>query len=81
MGVLQFSVKDAGAAKSFVVTLRCSFPAVFVWLDVEDIPGHFNVNGFLMLSDKSTVTFGAQRPTTAEEITANLHITSLRDVY
>ncbi|XP_051772539.1 beta-mannosidase isoform X3 [Ctenopharyngodon idella] len=78
---ITFTVKDAGIVQSFVVTLHCSFPAVYVWLDVDDIPGHFNVNGFLMLSNKSTVTFGAWRPTTAEEITANLHITSLRDVY
>uniref|UniRef100_A0A673J3J8 Beta-mannosidase n=1 Tax=Sinocyclocheilus rhinocerous TaxID=307959 RepID=A0A673J3J8_9TELE len=67
--------------QSFFVTLHCSFPAVYVWLDVDDIPGHFDVNGFLMRSKKSTVIFEAWRLTTAEEITANLHITSLRDVY
>ncbi|KAK7148762.1 hypothetical protein R3I93_012947 [Phoxinus phoxinus] len=78
---ITFTVKDAGIMQNFVVTLYCSFPAVYVWLDVDDIPGDFNVNGFLMLSKNSSVTFGAWRPTTAEEITANLHITSLRDVY
>ncbi|XP_056124978.1 beta-mannosidase isoform X2 [Rhinichthys klamathensis goyatoka] len=78
---ITFTVKDAGIMQNFVVTLYCSFPAVYVWLDVDDIPGDFNVNGFLMLSKNSTVTFGAWRPTTAKEITANLHITSLRDVY
>ncbi|XP_067276974.1 beta-mannosidase isoform X2 [Pseudorasbora parva] len=78
---ITFTVKDDGIVQNFVVTLYCSFPALYVWLDVDDVPGHFNVNGFLMLSKKSTVTFGAWRPTTAGEITANLHITSLRDVY
>ncbi|CAM4727260.1 unnamed protein product [Leuciscus chuanchicus] len=78
---ITFTVKDTGIMQNFVVTLYCSFPAVYVWLDVDDIPGDFNVNGFLMLSKNSTVTFGAWRPTTAKEITANLHITSLRDVY
>lgn len=78
---ITFTVKDDGIMQNFVVTLYCSFPAVYVWLDVDDIPGDFNVNGFLMLSKNSTVTFGAWRPTTAKEITANLHITSLRDVY
>uniref|UniRef100_A0A671SD63 Beta-mannosidase n=1 Tax=Sinocyclocheilus anshuiensis TaxID=1608454 RepID=A0A671SD63_9TELE len=78
---ITFTVKDTGIVQNFFVTLHCSFPAVYVWLDVDNIPGHFDVNGFLMLSKKSTVIFGAWRPTTAEEITANLHITSLRDVY
>ncbi|XP_016127701.1 beta-mannosidase-like [Sinocyclocheilus grahami] len=78
---ITFTVKDTRIVQSFFVTLHCSFPAVYVWLDVDDIPGHFDVNGFLMLSKKSTVIFGAWRLTTAEEITANLHITSLRDVY
>ncbi|XP_052427782.1 beta-mannosidase [Carassius gibelio] len=78
---ITFTVKDTGVVQNFSVTLHCSFPAVYVWLDVDNIPGHFHVNGFLMLSKKSTVIFGAWRPTTAEEITANLHITSIRDVY
>uniref|UniRef100_A0A671PDQ8 Beta-mannosidase n=1 Tax=Sinocyclocheilus anshuiensis TaxID=1608454 RepID=A0A671PDQ8_9TELE len=65
---ITFTVKDTRIVQSFFVTLHCSFPAVYVWLDVDDIPGHFDVNGFLMLSKKS-------------KITANLHITSLRDVY
>ncbi|RXN06765.1 beta-mannosidase isoform X1 [Labeo rohita] len=78
---ITFTVKDTEVVLNFFVTLHCSFPAVYVWLDVDDIPGHFDVNGFLMLSKKATVIFGAWRNTTAEEITANLHITSLRDVY
>uniref|UniRef100_A0A673L7P9 Beta-mannosidase n=1 Tax=Sinocyclocheilus rhinocerous TaxID=307959 RepID=A0A673L7P9_9TELE len=80
-GLQKPNITDTGIVQNFFVTLHCSFPAVYVWLDVDNIPGHFDVNGFLMLSKKSTVLFGAWRPTTAEEITANLHITSLRDVY
>uniref|UniRef100_A0A671SAV8 Beta-mannosidase n=1 Tax=Sinocyclocheilus anshuiensis TaxID=1608454 RepID=A0A671SAV8_9TELE len=80
-GLQKPNITDTGIVQNFFVTLHCSFPAVYVWLDVDNIPGHFDVNGFLMLSKKSTVIFGAWRPTTAEEITANLHITSLRDVY
>lgn len=78
---ITFTVKDAGVVQNFAVTLHCSFPAVYVWLDVDDVPGHFNLNGFLMLSKKTTVIFGAWISTSVEEITANLHITSLRDVY
>uniref|UniRef100_A0A8C1P6P8 Beta-mannosidase n=1 Tax=Cyprinus carpio TaxID=7962 RepID=A0A8C1P6P8_CYPCA len=80
-GLQKPNITDTGIVQNFFVTLHCSFPAVYVWLDVDNIPGHFDVNGFLMLSKKSTVIFGAWRPTTAEEITSNLHITSLRDVY
>ncbi|KAI7805656.1 beta-mannosidase isoform X1 [Triplophysa rosa] len=78
---ITFTVKDAEIVQNYAVTLHSSFPAVYVWLDVDDVPGHFNVNGFLMLSPSLTVIFGAWRPTTVEEITAKLHVTSLRDVY
>lgn len=74
-------MKDAEIVQNYAVTLHSSFPAVYVWLDVDDVPGHFNINGFLMLSPSRTVIFGAWRPTTVEEITAKLHVTSLRDVY
>lgn len=78
---IMFTVKDAGIVQNYAVTLHSSFPAVYVWLDVDDVPGHFNVNGFLMLSTSLPVIFGAWRPTTVEEITSKLHVTSLRDVY
>nr|XP_055026056.1 beta-mannosidase [Misgurnus anguillicaudatus] len=78
---ITFTVKDSDIEQNYAVTLHCSFPALYVWLDVDDVPGHFNVNGFLMLSTSYTVFFGAWRPTTAEELTGKLHVTSLRDVY
>lgn len=64
-----------------MVNLYCSSPALFVWLDVDDIPGFFDDNGFLMLSEKYTVYFTKWGDTTIQEFTTNLHITSLRDIY
>ncbi|XP_063039646.1 beta-mannosidase [Engraulis encrasicolus] len=65
----------------FAFTLHCDAVAVFVWLDVEDVAGRFESNGFLLLSRKRTVHFSPWRPTTVEELSKKLHITSLRDVY
>ncbi|XP_062378583.1 beta-mannosidase [Sardina pilchardus] len=65
----------------FAFTLQCDAVAVFVWLDVEDVAGRFESNGFLLLSQKRTVRFHPWRPTTAEELSKKLHITSLRDIY
>uniref|UniRef100_A0AAR2LMV0 Beta-mannosidase n=1 Tax=Pygocentrus nattereri TaxID=42514 RepID=A0AAR2LMV0_PYGNA len=76
---ITFTVEEAGAR--FKVNLRCSSPALFVWLDVEDIPGVFDDNGFLMMSESYTVFFTAWRVTTLKEVVDKLHITSLRDIY
>ncbi|KAL2099255.1 hypothetical protein ACEWY4_005735 [Coilia grayii] len=65
----------------FAFTLHCDAVAVFVWLDVEDVAGRFESNGFLLLSQRRTVRFFPWRPTTVEELSKKLHITSLRDVY
>lgn len=75
----QASVEPDGDA--FAFTLHCDVVAVFVWLDVEDVAGRFESNGFLLLSQKLTVRFFPWRPTTVVELSKKLHITSLRDVY
>lgn len=70
-----------GEGHKFKVNLHCSLPALFVWLDVDDIPGIFDTNGFLMMSENYTVFFTAWRPTTLKDFVSNLNITSLRDIY
>lgn len=76
---IKASVEPDGDA--FAFTLHCEVVAVFVWLDVEDVAGRFESNGFLLLSQKQTVRFFPWRPTTVVELSKKLHITSLRDVY
>ncbi|KAM9477855.1 beta-mannosidase isoform 2-T2 [Clarias gariepinus] len=76
---ITFTVEDTG--RKIMVNLYCSSPALFVWLDVEDIPGFFDDNGFLMISKKYTVYFTKWGTTTIQEFTTKLHITSLRDIY
>ncbi|XP_026879426.2 beta-mannosidase [Electrophorus electricus] len=76
---ITFTVEDAG--ERFMVTLHSSSPALFVWLDVEDIPGLFDANGFLMISEQYTVYFTAWTFTTLKDFTSNLHVTTLRDIY
>ncbi|XP_028824321.1 beta-mannosidase isoform X2 [Denticeps clupeoides] len=65
----------------FLVTLKCDAVGVFVWLDVGDIAGRFDSNGFLLLTLKRTVHFFPWTTTSVEELSENLHITSLHDVY
>lgn len=76
---IQFTADDTG--KRIMVNLYCSSPALFVWLDVDDIPGVFDANGFLMISEKYTVYFTKWGTTTVQEFTTKLRITSLRDIY
>ncbi|XP_076830556.1 beta-mannosidase [Brachyhypopomus gauderio] len=76
---ITFTVEDTEGR--FIVTLHSSSPALFVWLDADDIPGLFDANGFLMMSELYTVHFTAWRFTTLTEFTSKLHITSLRDIY
>uniref|UniRef100_A0A3B1KAL9 Beta-mannosidase n=1 Tax=Astyanax mexicanus TaxID=7994 RepID=A0A3B1KAL9_ASTMX len=70
-----------GEGNKFKLNLHCSSPALFVWLDVEDIPGIFDTNGFLMMSENYTVFFTAWRSTTLKDFVSKLNITSLRDIY
>ncbi|XP_041669117.1 beta-mannosidase-like [Cheilinus undulatus] len=65
----------------FSVTLHSDSVAPFVWLDVDNVPGRFSSNGFLMVTRNRTVSFNAWRPTGISELSETLSITSLRDVY
>ncbi|KAI5108220.1 beta-mannosidase precursor, partial [Silurus meridionalis] len=76
---ITFTVEDA--ERRIMVNLYCSSPALFVWLDADNIPGFFDDNGFLMISEKYTVWFTKLGATTLQEFTAKLQITSLRDIY
>lgn len=76
---VQFTVKDTGI--KIIVNLYCSSPALFVWLDADDIPGFFDANGFLLISETYTVSFTKWGNTTIQEFTTKLRITSLRDIY
>ncbi|KAJ3613814.1 hypothetical protein NHX12_020060 [Muraenolepis orangiensis] len=69
------------APHGFSVTLRSRSVAPFVWLDVGDIAGRFGSNGFLMSSGSLEVPFVPWGPTSVEELSRALTVTSLRDVY
>nr|XP_043903841.1 beta-mannosidase [Solea senegalensis]XP_043903842.1 beta-mannosidase [Solea senegalensis] len=75
------TVKVQQNAAGISVTLLSACVAPFVWLDVGKVPGRFSSNGFLMVSTNMTLTFDAWRPTSAEELSASLTVTSLTDVY
>lgn len=67
--------------KAYVFTLLSPCPAAFVWLDVWDIAGRFNENGFLLTEEKTVVYFYAWEPTTIKDLQKSLHITTIQDIY
>ncbi|KAG5848420.1 hypothetical protein ANANG_G00098270 [Anguilla anguilla] len=73
------SIRQDGG--TYEVTLRTSAVAPFLWLDVGDIPGRFDTNGFLMATESRTVRFYPWGPTSASQLSRALQVTSLRGVY
>ncbi|KAM8939420.1 beta-mannosidase [Pelodytes ibericus] len=67
--------------RTYVFILETSCIAPFVWLDVWDIPGRFNDNGFLLAEERRTVYFHPWSSTSVEELKRSLHVTTLRDIY
>ncbi|XP_015249111.1 PREDICTED: beta-mannosidase [Cyprinodon variegatus] len=65
----------------FTVTLNSAAVAPFVWLDVGNVPGRFSSNGFLMVTRNATIKFEAWCPTSVEELSRSLRVTTLMDVY
>ncbi|XP_076638537.1 beta-mannosidase isoform X1 [Colletes latitarsis] len=55
--------------------------ALFVWLEVEDICGHFSENGFHMFESKKRIIFHACEAITPAVFKTKLHITTLSDIY
>ncbi|KAL4641879.1 beta-mannosidase [Arapaima gigas] len=66
---------------TYTVTIHTSAIAPFLWLDVGDIPGRFNSNGFLMVSKSKTVRFYPWTPTSTAQLSQALLVTTLRDLY
>ncbi|KAG2466529.1 beta-mannosidase [Polypterus senegalus] len=66
--------------EDFIITLKTAAIAPYVWLDVGDIPGQFDTNGFLMLENLKNITFLPWKPTTIAEMNKSLQITSLMDI-
>ncbi|XP_036372734.1 beta-mannosidase [Megalops cyprinoides] len=67
--------------ESYSATLHTSAIAPFLWLDVGDIPGRFDSNGFLMVTKNRTVHFYPWGPTSVTQLSKALQVTSLRGLY
>eukprot|EP00057_Strongylocentrotus_purpuratus_P006506 XP_011660980.1 PREDICTED: beta-mannosidase isoform X2 [Strongylocentrotus purpuratus] len=74
------SVSKVGSDE-FLVTLKTSTIAPFTWLDSGSLRGRFSQNGFLMMTPSLSVSFFAWEPTSAEELTKSLTVSSLMDLY
>uniref|UniRef100_A0A1B6DET4 beta-mannosidase n=1 Tax=Clastoptera arizonana TaxID=38151 RepID=A0A1B6DET4_9HEMI len=65
----------------FELTLRTDTIALFVWLDVRNVHGHFSRNGFIMLTPETKVTFYSHDKLDKETVQNNLKIKSLKSNY
>lgn len=75
----QTNIRQDGGA--YAVTVHTSAVTPYLWLDVGDIPGRFESNGLLMVTESRTVRFYPWAPTSTALLSRALQVTSLRDVY
>ncbi|XP_077671208.1 beta-mannosidase isoform X2 [Eretmochelys imbricata] len=76
---LSATISQQGDLYTFVLQTTAITP--FVWLDVGNIPGRFNDNGFLMTEKRKVVVFYPWEPIHIEELKKSLSLTSLMDIY
>lgn len=69
------------SAREFTVQVAAWSPAPFVWLQSGKVLGRFSDNGFLMRADIWSVQFHAWQDVTLPDLSANLTVRSLVDVY
>ncbi|KAJ8281103.1 hypothetical protein GJAV_G00063550 [Gymnothorax javanicus] len=70
------SIRKEG--KAYAISLHSSAIAPFLWLDVGDIPGRFDSNGFLMVNETRTVHFYPWGRTSTAQLSKALQVTSLQ---
>ncbi|XP_033869509.2 beta-mannosidase isoform X1 [Acipenser ruthenus] len=76
---LSATVKQEGEA--YIINLQTTNITPYVWLDVGDISGRFETNGFLMLQKTKAVKFFPWKPTSTSELTKSLQVRSLMNIY
>lgn len=65
----------------FNILLTTDNIALFVWLEVGNVRGHFSENGFHMLKREKKIIFHAYEATTVEFLQDFIKITTLSNVY
>lgn len=65
---------------TFDIHLKTDAIVPFVWLNVQNVPGLFSDNGFIMVYDSVTISFYSRKNVSLKNISSNLNITHLMDV-
>ena len=65
--------------EAFDITIKTDAVALYVWLEAEDISGHFDKNGFLMDKPTFEVKFFAKSNVTSGMLTDALSIRSYKN--
>ncbi|XP_051901716.1 beta-mannosidase isoform X2 [Pristis pectinata] len=66
---------------TYMISLRTTSIAPYVWLDVGNVSGRFSENGFLMWEENKLLTFIPWRSTNISELSRSLTIHTLQDIY
>ena len=66
--------------KLCTLQVKVSVISLFVWLDANEIAGHFSDNGFIMTEPSRTVLFYAEGPLSVDELRASLSVVVYNDV-
>ncbi|GFU32736.1 beta-mannosidase [Nephila pilipes] len=64
---------------TFNIALKTNTVAPFVWLEVENTPGRFSDNGFILVQEKINILFYSRKNIRGEDIIKNLNIMSLKE--
>ncbi|XP_013070848.2 beta-mannosidase-like isoform X1 [Biomphalaria glabrata] len=67
-------------ANTFQIELYSNAVALYVWLSLDEIKGHFSDNGFPMLTSAIVVMFYSTADVTADRLASELKVKSLVDV-
>lgn len=63
------------------IELTTDAVAPFVWLEVEGLQGRFSDNGFVLVTQQTTVQFYSKDVLSADEVQSKLSVTSLLAAY
>ncbi|KAF2897765.1 hypothetical protein ILUMI_08396 [Ignelater luminosus] len=71
--------QNDASGRHFIIEIKSTTIALFVWLDTNGISGHFSDNGFMQVTPIKHVQFYADQSTTPEDLYNYLTVTHLSD--
>lgn len=79
--ILQIQSVQLKENKVFTIIISSDNIAPFVWIEANGISGRFSDNGFLMVTASRTIEFYAWQDISVDDLSQNLAVMSLMDLY